>query len=104
MPIFRFFQTLAPLILLGSAARAEVKWIPVESDASAQRLAQATPKVDYMRQVHPLLQENCGGCHLNGKAKGGLRLDTREEILKGGISGPAAIAGDGNNSLLIKLV
>ena len=33
---------------------------------------------------------------------GGLRLDSRESILKGGKSGPAIVAGDPDKSLLIR--
>src|SRR5690348_3049364 len=99
MPIFN--RVLCATLLLSVAAHADTEWIPLHN--VLPRLAQIK-KVDYLREVHPLLQEKCGNCHLNGKSKGGLRLDTREAILKGGESGPAAIAGDAKNSLLIKLV
>jgi hypothetical protein len=83
-------------------SHAQTQWIPLQREV-LPRLAQAK-KVDYLREVHPLLQEKCGGCHLNGKNKGGLRLDTRAAILQGGVSGPAAIVGDAQKSLLIQLV
>ncbi len=98
----RFFhRILCAVLFLNAAARADTQWIPINNDLP--RLAQIK-KVDYLREVHPLLQEKCGNCHLNGKSKGGLRLDSREAILKGGESGPAAVAGDAKNSLLLKLV
>jgi hypothetical protein len=44
------------------------------------------------KQVLPILQANCFKCHGGeAKIKGGLRLTSREEILKGGDSGPAVV-------------
>ena len=53
--------------------------------------------------VRPLLVEKCWSCHgPSGKIKGGLRLVSRASILKGGDSGPAAVAGDPSASLLVQ--
>ena len=51
----------------------------------------ATPsQVDFFEsKVRPLLVESCFDCHTDDE-KGGLRLDSREAILKGGDSGPAS--------------
>ncbi len=55
--------------------------------------------------MRPLLVEKCWSCHGNGeKNKGGLRLTSRANILKGGDSGPAAVAGDTAGSLMIQAV
>ena len=60
----------------------------------------------FERKVRPLLLEHCQSCHstASNKKKGGLLLDTREAILKGGDSGPAAVPGDPDKSLLIRAV
>ena len=60
----------------------------------------------FEKHIRPVLVENCYKCHSaeSEKLKGGLRLDTREGLLKGGDSGPAIIPGDPGNSLLIKAV
>jgi hypothetical protein len=52
------------------------------------------------------LTEHCHRCHSAQaeKLKGGLYLDTREGLLKGGDSGPALLAGDPRKSLLLKAV
>ena len=57
-------------------------------------------------KIRPLLIANCYGCHSvsSGKSKGGLRLDTRDAMLKGGDSGPAVVPGDADSSLLIRAV
>lgn len=100
--MLKFHFVCGALLFLNAAAHADTNWVPLQNSVPTIRLAQIK-KVDYLREVHPLLQEKCGNCHLNGKSKGGLRLDSRDAILKGGESGPAAIAGDAKNSLLIKL-
>jgi len=54
-------------------------------------------------KVRPILARNCFACHTDTKM-GGLQLDTRERVLKGGNSGPAVVPGDLDHSLLIKAV
>src|SRR4051794_21249719 len=58
---------------------------------------------DFEMQVRPLLAKNCFACHTES-AMGGLRLDSRESILKGGKSGPAVTPGNSGESLLIQAV
>lgn len=57
-------------------------------------------------KVLPVLAENCFRCHSaeGGKDKGGLTLDTRDAMLKGGETGAAVVPGDLEKSLLIKAV
>src|SRR5688572_11019864 len=60
----------------------------------------------FEKKIRPLLVEHCYKCHSaeSEKLKGGLRLDSREGVLKGGESGPAIVPGDPDKSLLIKAV
>ena len=51
--------------------------------------------------MRPVLVEKCLSCHAE-KAKGGLRLDTREAALKGGERGPAVVPGKPKESVLLK--
>lgn len=64
----------------------------------------AHAEVDYITEIHPVLAERCYQCHAGDSAKGGLQLDTREGILAGGKSGPAAVEGDAAASHLIERV
>jgi mono/diheme cytochrome c family protein len=57
----------------------------------------------FEERIRPLLAEKCNACH-TASALGGLRLDSREAMLKGGKTGPAIVAGDSANSLLIRAV
>jgi mono/diheme cytochrome c family protein len=54
-------------------------------------------------RIRPLLAGNCYGCHTQS-ALGGLRVDSREALLKGGASGPALAPGEPEKSLLIRSV
>ena len=53
--------------------------------------------------VRPVLAANCYDCHADERM-GGLRLDSREGLLKGGKTGPAIVPGDPDKSLLIEAV
>lgn len=59
--------------------------------------------VDFDKQVLPILKANCLACHNRTSSKGDLLLETPADILKGGESGPAAVAGKAAESLLFKL-
>ncbi|MCC6695488.1 MAG: PSD1 domain-containing protein [Candidatus Hydrogenedentes bacterium] len=58
----------------------------------------------FERQIRPLLAEHCISCHGPDKQKNGLRLDSREAVLRGGVSGPAAAPGDPAASLLVQVI
>ncbi|MBS1824545.1 MAG: DUF1549 domain-containing protein, partial [Acidobacteria bacterium] len=64
----------------------------------------AFAQVDFTRQIHPLLVARCTACHTGEKAQGGLALNTRAEILRGGASGPALKPGSSASSLLIQRI
>jgi mono/diheme cytochrome c family protein len=51
-------------------------------------------------KVRPLLAKNCYSCHTRS-ASGGLRLDSREAVLKGGKDGVVVVPGHPESSLLI---
>jgi len=74
--------------------------------AAASAFAQTDPAVFFESRIRPLLAERCYSCH-SSRAKvpfAGLRLDSREGVLKGGDHGPAVIPGKPEASLLIKAV
>lgn len=55
-------------------------------------------------KIRPVLVSQCYSCHSsrNSDIKGGLALDSKEGLLKGGDSGPAIIPGNPEKSLLIQ--
>ena len=78
--------------------------IAVKPSSTADVESSAELVKHFESSVRPLLLEHCTKCHGAGKQWAGLRLDSREAILKGGDSGPAAVPGDAESSLLIRAV
>ncbi len=75
------------------------------SAAIAQELPPAaTETVDFAKQIQPIFEQRCVGCHGPNQQFNGLRLDRKADALKGGASGPVILPGDSANSRLIHLV
>ncbi len=92
---------LAGLLLLGLSSL-----IPVEAAQDAGPTPTPEQIEFFESKVRPILVERCYECH-SAKSKivkGGLLLDTREGLLKGGDTGPALVPGDPDKSLLVKAV
>ncbi len=60
----------------------------------------------FENKIRPIFANHCLECHSaeKGKTKGGLSMDSREEVLKGGESGPGLKPKDVKGSTLIKAV
>ncbi|MDA1230790.1 MAG: hypothetical protein O2856_08450 [Planctomycetota bacterium] len=60
----------------------------------------------FEKHIRPLLVRHCYECHsaASNEVKGGLRLDFKDALLKGGDSGPAIAPGNASQSLLIAAV
>src|SRR5262245_4497663 len=60
----------------------------------------------FEKRIRPVLVERCFKCHSSQseKLKGGLHLDSREGLLKGGETRAAIVPGDPERSLLIESI
>jgi len=67
-------------------------------------IASSAIGADYLRDVKPLLEHKCYACHGSLKQLGGLRLDTAEDLIKGGDSGTTLTAGQLTDSLLLDVL
>jgi mono/diheme cytochrome c family protein len=75
-----------------------------QTPAAAPGSAATAAQLEFFEaKIRPLLVNSCFDCH-TADEKGGLRLDSRAAILKGGDSGPAVVPGNPDESLLIKAV
>src|SRR5215470_14724591 len=64
----------------------------------------ANRKVDFEKDVQPILSQRCYSCHGDDVQQSGLRLDKRQNALRGGDYGPVIIPGDSAASKLIRRV
>ena len=96
----RAFVVLTLIVALPCAV-ARASTAPVD----ASKLPAAVDRrVDFARDVQPILAKSCYGCHGPEKHKSGYRLDVKSIALKGGDIGGAIIAGNGAASPLIHYV
>ncbi|QOV90380.1 PSD1 and planctomycete cytochrome C domain-containing protein [Humisphaera borealis] len=94
----RFFITVGSFMLAALVRHAT---------ASDQSLPTPEQTAFFEQKIRPVLVESCYQCHsaaavTNKKLKGGLYVDSREGLLKGGDTGPAIVPGQSAKSLLIK--
>ncbi len=55
-------------------------------------------RVDFVKDVQPILELNCVSCHREGNKKGGLRLDNKPDAFTSGDNGPDIIPGNAGKS------
>src|SRR5690349_4069838 len=61
-------------------------------------------KVDFSKDIQPILAANCYKCHGPDQQEAGLRWDRKAEALKGGEKGTPIVAGKPAESLLYRAV
>ncbi|MHB1021968.1 MAG: c-type cytochrome domain-containing protein [Acidobacteriaceae bacterium] len=93
-------QTLQMVI-----ATAGVMMFAIYIVSSAAAASPASPQQEsyYSAKVQPILKANCYKCH-GFIHRGGLRLTSPEDILRGGNKGPVVVPGHPEDSLLIEYV
>jgi cytochrome c len=87
---------------MGGAAIAAA--ISVSSSVPAVSAQSADSPAFYTQKVRPILMKNCGKCHFNMNHKGGLAMDTKALIMKGGRDGVVIVPGNPDKSVLLKLM
>ena len=70
--------------------------------AQSQPSTAGAGRVDYDKEVKPLLAQNCYSCHGPEVQQSGLRLDLRQPALRGGDYGPVIVPGKSHESKLIR--
>jgi Protein of unknown function (DUF1553)/Protein of unknown function (DUF1549)/Planctomycete cytochrome C len=79
-------------------------WLFLSTVIAGHLSAQSTGDDFFEKRIRPVLADNCYACH-SSKLKspmGGLVLDTKSGIMKGGVSGPAIVPGKPAESLLLR--
>src|SRR3954465_9923144 len=80
------------ICLLASAVDVDTSKLPPASDKK---------DVTFEKDIKPLFDKSCVGCHGAEKPKGKLRLDTLEGTLKGGVDGKVLTKGKSAESFLV---
>ena len=70
--------------------------------AQTQLPPAASIQVDYTEHIRPLLSANCYSCHGPEVQQSGLRLDLRQNALRGGDYGPVIVPGNSAESKLTR--
>lgn len=86
--------TLAASTLTGWAELGDPKKLPPP----------AKQKVEFTKDIKPLLEKSCTQCHSGEKPKGGYRTDTIEGLTKGSGSDASIIPGNSAKSPIIHYV
>jgi hypothetical protein len=102
---------LSRLVLVGVALSAWMKAPPItaaeDRPNSTKETAEKAPTSEqiafFEKSIRPVLVRECYSCHAKTaeKVRGGLKLDTRDVLRKGGDSGAAIVPGDPKKSLLM---
>lgn len=58
----------------------------------------------FENRIRPLLAKHCWDCHGSDDQESGLRLDSLQAVVRGGVRGPAVVPGDAKNSLLLHAI
>src|SRR5215831_7268458 len=77
-------------------------WVVIEGQGGESKSA---GQVSYYRDVRPILQANCQGCHQPAKSKGGYVMTDFKRLLAGGDSeGAAIVPGQPDKSAILKMI
>lgn len=61
-------------------------------------------KVDFWKDVYPILEASCLSCHGPRRAAGGFRIDRREDYFRTDVGGPLVVPGDSSASPLAAIL
>ncbi len=104
MRLTAFTMIPRKLFLQSAAVLATAMAVSAVAAVDVSKLPPATSrKVDFAADILPVLGKSCFQCHGEKKQESGLRLDSRETLLKGGDHGVVVVAGKSAGSLLIHL-
>jgi len=101
---FWLAPTLALIVLLLIVPRFGATVPPARAEAALVAPSDPAALQFFEEKVRPVLATNCYSCHGADSQMGGLRVDSRAALLKGGKTGPALTIGDPARSLLIAAV
>ena len=97
---FVFVSACAGILSLRAAEHADLSKI----DLSKLPPAAQKSSVTFANDIQPLFKESCVRCHGEERPKGGLKLTSLENVLKGGKDGKVVTPGKSKDSVLVVAV
>ena len=101
--VTRLFVLSLIIVLALGLASSQASGQDADTRAGLQQPADPAASL-FGEHVRPLLETRCLSCHNSELKQSGLDLSTRAGLLRGGSRGPAIVAGDAEQSLLVQLV
>ena len=90
-------------VLLGLAGcRGDADSGPDPTDTPAGLTGDASQPAFYADRVRPIFVRNCGRCHFGWQHRGGLAMDSKAAMMKGGKDGLVVLPGEPDASLMMK--
>ncbi len=89
-----------PALTKGQTERLKA-WIAAGAKWPAGVVLGSEPRMQFVRDIQPILEQNCVACHKGEKHDGGLDLTTLAKSTEGGNSGAGLTGFDPANSLLL---
>src|SRR5689334_17910738 len=94
-----------PILMLRKTSLALLLGFTTAAVAAENPGTNNLPAVSYYREIRPILQANCQGCHQPAKAKGGYVMTEFKRFLAGGDNeGAAVVPGHSDKSAILKMV
>lgn len=78
--------------------------LPVKEKKQFRKITNLNEAVVFTDIIYPILDSRCTSCHNESKSKGDLQMQTVEALLRGGENGSVFVAGNSEESEIIKRI
>lgn len=95
---------LAAVLLAGGCGSAPAARPLTPTPIGAPPAAKVVWNGSYARDIQPMFNEKCVGCHGPSRAENGLRLDSYDNAMKGTQFGRVIVPGSSTTSALVSVV
>ena len=101
-PTTRTVQVAAFSLTFAGVLASSILSRPITVSAQSEPAPNTTAY--YTQKVQPIFQENCYRCHGGENHRGGLKIDNKADLLKGGKDGVVLVPSAPEKSLLVALI
>lgn len=98
------FALSASVHLIGAEKKSDQRTVKHYNVDLSKLPKPSDKKIDFKKDIQPILKKACLDCHEEGSVFGDFRMDSREQALKGGEHGIDIVVGKSEKSPLIFFV